>query len=75
MSDVGACTRQLSSERYWQKFEDIKPVLSPCQAHIEASRCLYCDAAPCVSACPAGINIPSFINRIPLPLRGLDLPV
>ncbi|MEM2058597.1 MAG: dihydropyrimidine dehydrogenase, partial [Thermoproteota archaeon] len=30
----------------------------------EASRCLMCFDAPCISACPAGINIPEFIYRI-----------
>ncbi len=30
----------------------------------EASRCLMCFDAPCISACPTGINIPEFIYRI-----------
>lgn len=30
----------------------------------EANRCLSCRAKPCVSACPIGIDIPGFINRI-----------
>ncbi|MGQ9760127.1 MAG: FAD-dependent oxidoreductase [Candidatus Methanomethylicaceae archaeon] len=30
----------------------------------EATRCLMCFDAPCVSACPTGINIPEFIYRI-----------
>lgn len=55
---------RLSPDEYRSNFADIKPALSYHEAHIEASRCLYCEAAPCISACPTGINIPSFINRI-----------
>ncbi|MBO9496771.1 NAD(P)-dependent oxidoreductase [Thalassotalea sp. G20_0] len=55
---------RLPAEEYRRNFADIKPPLSDYQAHIEASRCLYCEAAPCIPACPTGINIPSFINRI-----------
>ncbi|WP_257285909.1 NAD(P)-dependent oxidoreductase [Endozoicomonas sp. SESOKO1] len=55
---------RLPAEEYRRNFADIKPALSDYQAHIEASRCLYCEAAPCIPACPTGINIPSFINRI-----------
>ncbi|USE37224.1 NAD(P)-dependent oxidoreductase [Endozoicomonas sp. SCSIO W0465] len=55
---------RLPAEEYRRNFADIKPALNDYQAHIEASRCLYCEAAPCIPACPTGINIPSFINRI-----------
>ncbi|KEI69994.1 NAD(P)-dependent oxidoreductase [Endozoicomonas elysicola] len=55
---------RLSAEEYCRNFADIKPALSNYEAHIEANRCLYCEAAPCIPACPTGINIPSFINRI-----------
>jgi len=30
----------------------------------EAMRCLQCKAAPCISGCPVGINIPGFIKRM-----------
>ncbi len=33
-------------------------------ALVAASRCLYCYDAPCVEACPTGIDIPAFIGRI-----------
>ncbi len=38
--------------------------LSPAQAVVEANRCYFCHDAPCVEACPTGIDIPSFIRKI-----------
>jgi len=45
-------------------FVDAKPGYSPVQALTEANRCLYCADAPCVQACPTGIDIPEFIRKI-----------
>ncbi|MCQ9154793.1 NAD(P)-dependent oxidoreductase [Acidomonas methanolica] len=45
-------------------FSDIHPPLTAPQAVIEAERCLRCHDAPCIEACPTGIDIPAFINRI-----------
>ena len=33
-------------------------------AYYESSRCLFCYDAPCVKACPTGIDIPLFIKQI-----------
>ncbi|WP_421384754.1 NAD(P)-dependent oxidoreductase [Bacillus salacetis] len=38
--------------------------LSSREAVEEANRCLYCYDAPCIQACPTGIDIPSFIKKI-----------
>jgi dihydropyrimidine dehydrogenase (NAD+) subunit PreT len=43
---------------------DSKPPLDRGRALIEASRCYFCFDAPCVEACPTGIDIPSFIRKI-----------
>jgi glutamate synthase (NADPH/NADH) small chain len=41
-----------------------KPPFSPQEARIEANRCLFCYDAPCIMACPTGIDIPTFIRKI-----------
>ncbi len=45
-------------------FLEIDAGLSKHEAVEEAQRCLYCYDAPCIQACPTGINIPSFIKSI-----------
>lgn len=47
-----------------QNFSEAEPPLSRQEATEEANRCLYCYDAPCITACPTGINIPSFIKKI-----------
>ena len=55
---------RLSACQYTHNFSDAHPPLTSVQALIEAERCYYCFDAPCVNACPTGIDIPSFIRRI-----------
>ena len=43
---------------------ELHPPLRPQEAFVEASRCLYCFDAPCIMACPTGIDIPAFIKKI-----------
>jgi len=45
-------------------FEDYKAAYSLQQAIAESERCLYCFDAPCIQACPTGIDIPTFIRKI-----------
>ncbi len=40
------------------------PPLTAGAARAEAERCLYCYEAACTSACPTGIDVPSFIRKI-----------
>ena len=53
-----------SADEYASAFADAAPRLSRTQALVEAERCLYCYDAPCIQACPTGIDVPSFIRRI-----------
>lgn len=61
-SDVAA--GRLTHAEYARNFADAHPPLTAVQALLEAERCYYCFDAPCTTACPTGIDIPSFIARI-----------
>lgn len=47
-----------------RNFAEVKAGMRPKEAIEESNRCLYCYDAPCIKACPTGINIPSFIKKI-----------
>ena len=47
-----------------QNFLEINPALTATEAMHEANRCLFCYDAPCIQACPTGIDVPSFIKKI-----------
>lgn len=55
---------KLSLEQLERNFADINPPLSQAQALEEGSRCLFCHDAPCIKACPTGIDVPQFIRQI-----------
>ena len=55
---------RLGADEYALRFADASPRLSKTQALLEAERCLYCFDAPCATACPTHIDVPSFIRRI-----------
>jgi glutamate synthase (NADPH/NADH) small chain len=57
-------TGRLSQEELEENFADLHPPLSRSEALIEADRCYFCFDAPCTTACPTGIDIPGFIQRI-----------
>ncbi|MFD2208219.1 NAD(P)-dependent oxidoreductase [Virgibacillus halophilus] len=54
----------LSAEALAKNFDESRPSFNAQEALDEAHRCLYCYDAPCIKACPTGINIPSFIKKI-----------
>jgi dihydropyrimidine dehydrogenase (NAD+) subunit PreT len=47
-----------------RNFAEVKAGMKPKEAIEESNRCLFCYDAPCVRACPTGIEIPSFIKKI-----------
>lgn len=55
---------RLCADDYVANFRDIHPALSPHEAAVEADRCYFCHDAPCIAACPTGIDIPLFIRQI-----------
>lgn len=55
---------RLNAVDYARNFADATPLMTPSQAMMEAQRCLYCYDAPCQTACPTSIDVPSFIHRI-----------
>ena len=55
---------KLGPEAAAANMADIAPCYTRQEAIIEANRCLFCFDAPCIQACPTGIDIPSFIKKI-----------
>jgi len=55
---------RISYDHIAANFQEVHPGLSNREAVEEANRCLYCYDAPCITACPTGIDIPTFIKKI-----------
>ena len=55
---------RLAPADYARNFGDVEPALDAKRALVESSRCFFCYDAPCIEACPTGIDIPSFIRKI-----------
>jgi glutamate synthase (NADPH/NADH) small chain len=55
---------RLSEAQIASNFADMHPALTPSEALIDADRCYFCYDAPCTTACPTGIDIPEFIQKI-----------
>jgi dihydropyrimidine dehydrogenase (NAD+) subunit PreT len=62
IADIAA--GRLSAAQLAANFADAHPPLTPHEAVVEASRCYFCHDAPCMEACPTGIDIPGFIRAI-----------
>ena len=61
-SDIRA--GRLPEERIAANFADMHPPLTRSESIIDADRCYFCHDAPCTTACPTGIDIPGFIQKI-----------
>lgn len=57
-------SHRLPPEDLEDNFSDLHPPLARSEALIEADRCYFCFDAPCTTACPTGIDIPAFIQKI-----------
>lgn len=55
---------RLTPAEYARNFGDAHPPLARKAALVEANRCYFCHDAPCLEACPTGIDIPGFIKAI-----------
>ncbi|MBA3608039.1 MAG: NAD(P)-dependent oxidoreductase [Chthoniobacterales bacterium] len=55
---------KLTADQLATNLGDIAPRYTEQQAIVESSRCLFCFDAPCITACPTGIDIPAFIKKI-----------
>jgi dihydropyrimidine dehydrogenase (NAD+) subunit PreT len=62
LGDIAA--GRLSAQQLQENFADVSPPLDRQAALIAAHRCLFCYEAPCIKACPTGIDIPTFIRGI-----------
>lgn len=56
--------KELSKEERKAGFDEVEKGLALHQALPEASRCLFCHEAPCVTGCVAGIDVVGFIRRL-----------
>jgi dihydropyrimidine dehydrogenase (NAD+) subunit PreT len=60
----GILDSRLDAGDYDENFGDAHPPLDAHEAMVAADRCYFCYDAPCVTACPTGIDIPKFIRQI-----------
>lgn len=64
MIDADIAAGRLGAEELAANFADAHRPLSRDAALVESNRCYFCYDAPCIQACPTGIDIPGFIRRI-----------
>ena len=62
MADIK--TGRLSADKLEENFTDLHAPMTQHEALVEADRCYFCYDAPCMTACPTGIDIPMFIRQI-----------
>jgi glutamate synthase (NADPH/NADH) small chain len=60
----GVVAGRLDAETIAANFADLHPPYDGHEAAVAADRCYFCHDAPCITACPTGIDIPLFIRQI-----------
>ncbi len=60
----GIAAARLPADTIAENFADLHAPYAPHEAAVAADRCYFCHDAPCVTACPTGIDIPLFIRQI-----------
>jgi len=60
----GIVAGRLHADEYAAHFDDLYANYDAHEARVAADRCYFCYDAPCVTACPTGIDIPLFIRQI-----------
>lgn len=60
----GIFSGRLDAEALRAGFADLHAPLGDHEALVAADRCYFCHDAPCITACPTGIDIPLFIRQI-----------
>lgn len=60
----GVVPGRLTRDELASNFVDVAPPLDRHEARVAADRCYFCHDAPCITACPTGIDIPLFIRQI-----------
>ena len=60
----GVAAGRLPARTYDENFADLRPPLTAHEAAVAADRCYFCHDAPCVTACPTGIDIALFVRQI-----------
>jgi glutamate synthase (NADPH/NADH) small chain len=55
---------KLAAHEVAHNFKDLEPAMTKGEAFAESGRCLMCYDAPCITACPTHIDVPSFIKKI-----------
>jgi glutamate synthase (NADPH/NADH) small chain len=61
---LGGSVGTLSRSDIDANFADMHPPLDRKRAIVDSARCFFCHDAPCVEACPTGIDIPNFVRMI-----------
>ncbi len=60
----GVVAERIDAETAKDNFTDLHPPLNHHESLVASDRCYFCYDAPCVTACPTGIDIPLFIREI-----------